>query len=135
MTLLTPWSPIEPAVGAVRPRLWCSVGMGSSLEAGAAAGSSTNRSPRGGPFSRRRELGAGPAAQQPVGRTRSQSHCLLSVSKESSVLTEDAFRTLCARREGPALDFKQRFYSNSDEGNAELAIMDDTKSPFSKIFI
>jgi hypothetical protein len=70
MTVKTPWSPTEPAVGAVRPRLWCSVGMGSSLEAGAAAGSSTNRSPRGGPFALRRELGAGPAAQQPVGRTR-----------------------------------------------------------------
>jgi hypothetical protein len=33
----------------------------------------------------------------------------------------DEFRTLCSRREGTFLDFKERFYENSDAGTAELA--------------
>src|SRR5450631_133434 len=36
-------------------------------------------------------------------------------------MTADEFRTLCSRREGTSLDFKERFYQNSDAGSAELA--------------
>jgi hypothetical protein len=36
-------------------------------------------------------------------------------------MTPDEFKTLCSRREGAFLDFKECFYENSDSGNAELA--------------
>lgn len=36
-------------------------------------------------------------------------------------VNSDDFRNLCARREGPQLDFKESFYENSDVGNAEFA--------------
>lgn len=37
------------------------------------------------------------------------------------MITEEHFRELCARREGPALDFKEAFYPNSDAGSVEMA--------------
>jgi hypothetical protein len=67
MTLSTPWSPIEPAAGAVRP--WssaCSGELDASLDDGGAAGLSPGLIARGAPVSLRRGVKSGPAAHRPV---------------------------------------------------------------------
>ena len=43
------------------------------------------------------------------------------MSPEGAQVIEGDFRMLCARREGQHLDFKEKFYESSDNGNAELA--------------
>jgi hypothetical protein len=67
MTFKTPWSPTQPAAGAVRP--WaseCSVELGASLHDGGAAGPSPGLIARGAPVSLRRGVTSGPAAHRPV---------------------------------------------------------------------
>jgi hypothetical protein len=71
MTLKTPWSPTEPAAGAVRPRSSTrSVELDASSHDGGAAGPSPGLIARGAPVSLRRKVKFGPAAHRPVGQTR-----------------------------------------------------------------